>query len=194
MEGLPLELPCIVCPAMVDMRGNTCANCSELVSCIAITWRQKQEAVAKGGRGSQKHARGHLVEVKRVLGALEGFRAAKKTRSRCWTLLRCLQALRCWKVSRVRGVTWMAVLASLLRPGDCTRITSICAVPTMTRSDTRTYLVRSASGASTGSGMWIRSTQRVCCRDATWKSGQKKENNFSKISLWLEEADSVRAD
>ncbi len=81
MEGLPLELPCIVCPAMVDMRGKTCANCSELVSCIATTWRQKQEVVAEADRRrSEKHTRAHSVEVKRVLGALEGFRAAKKNK------------------------------------------------------------------------------------------------------------------
>ncbi len=36
--------------------------------------------------------------------------------------------------------------------------------------------------------------QQVCCRDASWKSSQKMENNWSKISPWLEEADSVRGD
>ena len=80
MEGVPLELRCIVCRAMVDMRGGTCTNCGELVSCIAATWRQKQEEVSKGDQRSQKRASGHSVEVKRALAAIEDFREAKKNK------------------------------------------------------------------------------------------------------------------
>ena len=80
---VPPTLPCLVCPEdAVDMQQEKCHNCGEFVSCIAKAWRddaagQRENVAAEtaADAGRQK-----AVDVKRLLGELEDFRAAKKTK------------------------------------------------------------------------------------------------------------------
>lgn len=85
MAGIPSTLPCLVCPEdAVDMRGDQCVNCGELVSFIARVWLDEQQGgVERDGAAdeiAQDAQRGQGEDVKRLLGELEDFRAAKKSK------------------------------------------------------------------------------------------------------------------
>lgn len=80
MAGVPSTLPCLVCPEdAVDMRGERCGNCGELVSCIAKDWLHAA-AQPREGAMDENAQRARADDVKRLLGQLEDFRAAKKNK------------------------------------------------------------------------------------------------------------------
>jgi hypothetical protein len=83
MEGVPQELPCLVCPENVNMTQDKCLNCGELVSYIAAAWRQEHAAKRardeEGTQGKDVMASAKS-EARHVLCELEDFRAAKKNR------------------------------------------------------------------------------------------------------------------
>lgn len=74
----------------VDMRLEKCANCGELVSCIAKVWREDvatRHDSAPAGRAVDG-GRSKADDVKRLLGELEDFRAAKRNKGEARPLSR----------------------------------------------------------------------------------------------------------
>jgi hypothetical protein len=115
MEGVPQELPCLVCPENVNMTQDKCLNCGELVSYIAAAWRQEHAAKRardeEGTQGKDVMASAKS-EARHVCASLKTFALQRKTGS--LSRRHCQRALLFWKDKLVLGRKWQDVQASHL--------------------------------------------------------------------------------
>jgi hypothetical protein len=95
MEGVPAALSCIVCPEeAVDMKGENCGTCGELVSCIRIAWLNGgHPAVADDVASLRGGRRGRDGDVELLLGELESFRTPKKSKGKARPLSQSIAPL-----------------------------------------------------------------------------------------------------
>jgi hypothetical protein len=69
------------------MKGKSCGTCGELVSCIRVAWLNGEHpAVADDVAGLRGGRRGRDGDVELLLGELESFRTAKKSKGKARAL------------------------------------------------------------------------------------------------------------